>query len=104
MIVGACVPLLFAGLPLLAYERYGRSAIVAGALASGFSAGALLGAFGAYRVVSFASPTRVALIAAPWFALHLPRSRFTSLRGQLLSRWLCPAFRHRSSTRRCSPW
>ena len=76
MIVGACVPLLFAGLPLLAYERYGRSAIVAGALASGFSAGALLGAFGAYRVVSFASPTRVALIAAPWFALPLAALAF----------------------------
>jgi MFS family permease len=67
--VGMFVPLLFAGLPLLAFERYGRDALVAGALASAWSAGALLGAAGAYRAASSASPLRLAALAAPWFAL-----------------------------------
>jgi hypothetical protein len=44
LVVGMFVPLLFAGLPLLAFERYGRSAVVAGALASAWSGGALGGA------------------------------------------------------------
>jgi hypothetical protein len=76
VIVGAFIPLLFAGLPLLAYERYDQSAVVAGALASAWSAGALIGAFGAYRVASVASPTRVAAMAAPWFALPIAALMF----------------------------
>jgi len=71
VLVGAFVPLLFAGLPLLAYERYGRSAVVAGVLASAWSGGALAGAFGAYRVALRSSPARVAATAAPWFALPI---------------------------------
>jgi MFS family permease len=71
VIVGMFVPLLFAGLPLLAFERYGRDPLVAGALASAWSGGALVGAVGAYRAASSASPFRLAALAAPWFALPI---------------------------------
>jgi MFS family permease len=71
LLVGMFVPLLFAGLPVLAFERYGRSSLVAGALASAWSGGALLGAFGAYRAASRSSPLRLAAIAAPWLALPI---------------------------------
>jgi MFS family permease len=71
LLVGMFVPLLFAGLPVLAFERYGRSALVAGALASAWSGGALLGAAGAYRVASRSSPLGIATMAAPWFALPI---------------------------------
>jgi hypothetical protein len=71
VLVGLFVPLLFAGLPLLAFERYGRSALVAGALASAWSGGALLGAAAAYRVAKRSSPLRIAIFAAPWFALPI---------------------------------
>jgi MFS family permease len=69
--VGMFVPLLFAGLPVLAFERYGQSPVVAGALASSWSAGALFGAAGAYRAALFSSPLRMAALAAPWFALPI---------------------------------
>jgi MFS transporter len=71
LVVGMFVPLLFAGLPILAFERYGRSPVVAGALASAWSAGALLGAAGAFRAASRSSPLRIAAAAAPWFALPI---------------------------------
>ena len=71
LVVGMFVPLLFAGLPVLAFERYGQSPVVAGALASAWSAGALLGAAGAYRAASRSSPLRIAALAAPWFALPI---------------------------------
>jgi MFS family permease len=71
VLVGMLVPLLFAGLPLLAFEPYHRSAVVAGALASAWSGGALLGAFGAYRAARRMSPVRSATLAAPWFALPI---------------------------------
>jgi Major Facilitator Superfamily len=71
LLIGLFVPLLFAGLPLLAFERYGRSALVAGALASAWSGGALLGALAAYRVAPRYSPLRMASLAAPWFALPI---------------------------------
>jgi hypothetical protein len=71
LLIGLFVPLLFAGLPLLAFERYGRSALVAGALASAWSGGALLGALAAYRVAPLYSPLRIASLAAPWFALPI---------------------------------
>jgi hypothetical protein len=71
LLMGLFVPLLFAGLPLLAFERYGRSALVAGALASAWSGGALLGALAAYRAASRSSPLRLAALAAPWFALPI---------------------------------
>ena len=71
LLVGLFVPLLFAGLPLLAFERYGQSAVVAGLLASAWSGGALIGAAGAYRVASGSSPFRIAALAAPWFALPI---------------------------------
>jgi hypothetical protein len=68
-IVGMFIPLLFAAPPVLAFERYGRSALVAGALASAWSGGALVGAAGAYRAASSVSPLRLVAFAAPWFAL-----------------------------------
>ena len=71
LLVGMFVPLLFAGLPLLAFERYCRSSLVAGALASAWSGGALLGSVGAYRAASRSSPLRMAAIAAPWLALPI---------------------------------
>jgi MFS family permease len=71
VLVGMFVPLLFAGLPLLAFERYGRSALIAGALASAWSGGALAGALGAYRAAAATSPIRIATLAAPWFALPI---------------------------------
>lgn len=67
LLVGMFVPLLFAGL----LERYGRSSLVAGALASAWSGGALLGSVGAYRAASRSSPLRMAAIAAPWLALPI---------------------------------
>ncbi len=71
LLVGLFVPLLFAGLPLLAFDRYGESSLVAGALASAWSGGALIGAAGAYRAASGSSPFRIAALAAPWFALPI---------------------------------
>jgi hypothetical protein len=71
MFVGMFVPLLFAGLPVLAFERYGKSSLVAGALASAWSGGALVGAVAAYRAASRSSPLGIAAIAAPWFALPI---------------------------------
>jgi MFS family permease len=71
LLVGMFVPLLFAGLPLLAYERYGRSALVAGALASAWSGGALLGAAGALRATARTSSLRLVALAAPWLALPI---------------------------------
>jgi MFS family permease len=71
LLVGLFVPLLFAGLPVLALERYGGSAVVAGILASAWSCGALLGSAGAYRAALRSSPLRIATFAAPWFALPI---------------------------------
>ena len=71
LLVGLFVPLLFAGLPVLALERYGGSAVVAGILASAWSGGALLGSAGAYRAALRSSPLRIAAFAAPWFALPI---------------------------------
>ncbi|MGH8164529.1 MAG: MFS transporter, partial [Rhodanobacteraceae bacterium] len=71
LLVGLFIPLLFSGLPLLAFERFGGSALVAGTLASAWSGGALLGAIGAYRVAARAAPLTVAAWAAPWFALPI---------------------------------
>jgi MFS family permease len=71
LLVGMFVPLLFAGLPVLAFDRYNHSALVAGGLTSAWSGGALLGAVGAYRVASFSSPLKIAARAAPWFALPI---------------------------------
>lgn len=69
--VGVFTPLLFAGLPVLAYERYGRSPVVAGILASAWSGGAVLGAVGAFRAAAGSSPMRLAALAAPWVALPI---------------------------------
>jgi MFS family permease len=69
--VGVFTPLLFAGLPVLAFDRYDRSPVVAGVLASAWSGGALLGAVGAFRAANAASPMRLAAVAAPWVALPI---------------------------------
>ena len=66
LLIGMFVPLLFAGLPVLAFQRYGQSSLVAGALTSAWSGGALLGAAG-----RIASPR----------VHHLLRSRRLQRRG-----------------------
>jgi MFS family permease len=71
LVLGTFTPLLFAGLPILAFERYDRSPVIAGILASGWSAGALLGTAGAFRIAGRAAPLRLVVLAAPWVALPL---------------------------------
>jgi hypothetical protein len=66
--VGVFTPLLFAGLPVLAYDRYDRGPVVAGILASAWSGGGVLGAVGAFRAAAGSSPMRLAAFAAPWVA------------------------------------
>jgi MFS family permease len=79
LLVGIFVPAMFAGLPVLGFERYGRSAAVAGALAAAWSGGAFVGSLGAFQLAGRLPPLRLAALAAPWFALpiwalvfHLP--------------------------------
>jgi hypothetical protein len=69
--VGVFTPLLFAGLPVLAYDRYDRGPVVAGILASAWSGGGVLGAVGAFRAAAGSSPMRLAAFAAPWVALPI---------------------------------
>jgi MFS family permease len=71
LLIGLFVPTLFAGLPVLGFERYGRSAATAGALAASWSGGALAGSLGAFRLAGRFPPLRLAALAAPWFALPI---------------------------------
>jgi hypothetical protein len=70
-LIGTFVPMMFAGLPVLGFERYDRSAAIAGALAASWSGGAFVGSLGAYRLAARFPPLRMAWIAAPWFALPI---------------------------------
>src|SRR5919206_151247 len=59
------LPIAFLGIP--------SGAVVQriGALASAWGGGALLGAAAAFRVARRSSPLRIAIFAAPWFALPI---------------------------------
>jgi MFS family permease len=70
-LIGTFVPMMFAGLPVLGFERYHRNAAIAGALAASWSGGALVGSLGAYRLAARFAPLRMAWVAAPWFALPM---------------------------------
>jgi hypothetical protein len=71
LLIGLFVPALFAGLPVLGFERYGRNAAIAGAFAASWSGGALVGSLAAFRVAGRFPPLRMAAVAAPWFALPI---------------------------------
>jgi hypothetical protein len=71
LLIGLFVPALFAGLPVLSFERFDRNAAIAGALAASWSGGALAGSLAAFRVAGRFPPLRMAAVAAPWFALPI---------------------------------
>lgn len=64
LLFGVFVPLLFAALPVLAYERYGGSARVAGWLFAAWGGGSVAGSVLAFRASGRSEPLRLARVAA----------------------------------------
>jgi predicted MFS family arabinose efflux permease len=65
------IPFLFAALPVLAYERYGGSAQIAGWLFAAWGGGSVAGSVLAYRAVARVAPMRLARVAFVGCALPL---------------------------------
>jgi len=68
---GFWAPLLFASLPVLAFDRYGADPRVAGLLFTSLSAGLLAGAVVSYRALAKVEPVRLARFAIVWIATCL---------------------------------
>lgn len=96
LLFGIFIPLLIAALPVLAYERYGGRAQVAGWLFAAWGGGSVAGSVLAYRAVARVDPLRLArwaclLCVTPlWLlAFHLPLAGAVS--AVFLSSFFVPA-------------